>query len=303
LPKDLKIIFVTDIHGSTRVFRKALNATKMFNIDYLVLGGDLVGKGVLPLYKQGDRYYDINGMPFEKSDIEQINKNGYYVYTLDSKKELENLTATDIDKIYAKFVEEQLTSWFELTRNKISSIPIVWNFGNDDPLFLEEIFKKHEVEVKDVFELDNSSSPLLIVNCSYTNETPYKSFRIVPDYLLFNKAEEKIKEALGYSNNLIFNFHAPPYNTKIDKALVNGKWEHVGSRAVRELIEKYQPLLGLHGHVHESSDKDKIGNTMVVNPGSLYQEEILRYSIIVIKREVKGIGVSYKVSSVNILRG
>jgi len=302
LAKDLKMVFVTDIHGSTPVFKKALNLVKMSNADYLVLGGDLAGKGVLPLYKQGDRYYDIDGTSFEKSDVEQIRKNGYYIYSLDSKKELENLTPADIDRMYAKFVEEQLVNWFELVKNKIPNKPIVWNFGNDDPLFMEEIFKKNDIEVKDVFELDSSSSPLLVVNCSYTNETPYKSFRIAPEYLIFNNAEEKIKKALERSNNLIFNFHAPPYNTKIDKALINGKWEHVGSRSVRELIEKYQPLLGLHGHIHESSGKDKIGNTIVVNPGSLYQEEILKYSIIVIKRDIKGLVVSYKVSSVNILQ-
>jgi len=302
LAKDLKMVFVTDIHGSTTVFRKVLNAAKILNTDYLVLGGDLAGKGVLPLYRQGDKYYDINGTSFEKSEVEQIKKNGYYIYSVDDKKELENLTPIDVDKIYAKFIEEQFVSWFEVIKNKIPNTPIIWNFGNDDPLFVEEIFKKHNVEVKDIFELDNSSSPLLVVNCSYTNETPYKSFRIVPDYLLFNKAEEKIKEALTHSSNLIFNFHAPPYNTKIDKTIVNGKWEHVGSRSVRDLIEKYQPLLGLHGHVHESSDKDKIENTIILNPGSLYQEEILKYSIIVIKRDIKGLGVSYKVSSVNILQ-
>jgi Icc-related predicted phosphoesterase len=55
---------------------------------------------------------------------------------------------------------------------------------------------------------------------------------------------------------------------------------HVGSTAIRKLIEKYQPLLGMHGHIHESYAEDKIGSTVVLNPGSEYTEGILRSFII-----------------------
>lgn len=302
MARDLKLLFVTDIHGSTIVFKKTLNLAKTISPDYLVFGGDLVGKGVVPLYKEGDRYYYTDGSSFGQEDVEQIQKNGYYIYLLDNKKELENLTRADIERIFVKNVEDQISAWFELIKQRIPNTNIIWNFGNDDPIFLEEVFKKHETEVRGVVELDNSGSPLLIINCSYTNETPYESFRIVPNYLLYNKAEEKIKKALERSQNLIFNFHASPYNTKIDIAFIKGKWEHVGSRSVRELIEKYKPLLGLHGHIHESSDKDKIGNTIVVNPGSVYQEDFVKYAIINIKRELKGLTVSYKVASVGVFQ-
>ncbi|RLG63511.1 hypothetical protein DRO02_06455 [archaeon] len=51
---------------------------------------------------------------------------------------------------------------------------------------------------------------------------------------------------------------------------------HAGSKSVRYVIEKYQPLVSLHGHIHESFGFCKIGRTYCVNPGSEYAEGILR---------------------------
>lgn len=57
----------------------------------------------------------------------------------------------------------------------------------------------------------------------------------------------------------------------------------VGSVAVREAIEQYQPLIGLHGHIHESRGATRIGRTVCVNPGSEYGEGILRGVIVEIE--------------------
>jgi len=71
----------------------------------------------------------------------------------------------------------------------------------------------------------------------------------------------------------IFLFHTPPYQTNLDRAALDGKFfDHVpldvnvGSIALRRFIEEKQPLLTLHGHIHESSEitgfwSDKIGKT------------------------------------------
>jgi Icc-related predicted phosphoesterase len=53
-----------------------------------------------------------------------------------------------------------------------------------------------------------------------------------------------------------------------------------GSQVVRDAIQKYQPLLSLHGHIHESRGVIKIGRTTAVNPGSEYGEGILRGAIV-----------------------
>jgi Icc-related predicted phosphoesterase len=80
----------------------------------------------------------------------------------------------------------------------------------------------------------------------------------------------------------IFNLHVPPYDSSLDTApaltdelevVMSGsapKMIPVGSTAVREVIERYQPLLSLHGHVHESAGATNIGRTLCINPGSDY---------------------------------
>jgi hypothetical protein len=89
-------------------------------------------------------------------------------------------------------------------------------------------------------------------------------------------------------SNCIFNLHCPPYDSGIDIApKLNDELRPVlnagqpvmipvGSTAIKAAIGKYQPLLGLHGHVHESSGVVELGRTLCLNPGSEYGEGILR---------------------------
>jgi Icc-related predicted phosphoesterase len=58
--------------------------------------------------------------------------------------------------------------------------------------------------------------------------------------------------------------------------------EHVGSPAIKKAIDKYQPLLGMHGHIHESMGTFKVGRTLCINPGSEYTEGILRCMLVVL---------------------
>ncbi|MCL5257074.1 MAG: phosphoesterase, partial [Chloroflexi bacterium] len=83
----------------------------------------------------------------------------------------------------------------------------------------------------------------------------------------------------------IFNLHAPPYRSGLDDApelkenlqmVAGGATKPVGSKAVRAIIEKYQPMLGLHGHIHEGKGEQKIGRTMCINPGSAYGDWVLQ---------------------------
>jgi Icc-related predicted phosphoesterase len=60
--------------------------------------------------------------------------------------------------------------------------------------------------------------------------------------------------------------HTPPLKTTTDRI---GSGVHVGSRAVRAFIEEYQPVFCLCGHIHEARSQDRIGNTLVINPGMI----------------------------------
>ena len=88
------------------------------------------------------------------------------------------------------------------------------------------------------------------------------------------------------------NFHCPPAETSLDQApaltddlrpiVFGGRvmTKPVGSTSMRAAIEQHQPLLGLHGHIHESRGAERLGRTLCVNPGSDYGEGILRGAII-----------------------
>ncbi len=71
---------------------------------------------------------------------------------------------------------------------------------------------------------------------------------------------------VAFGTPSIFVVHQPPYGTITDLA---HKDMHVGSRSVREAIERHKPLICFCGHIHESSGMDKIGDTLIVNPGPL----------------------------------
>jgi Icc-related predicted phosphoesterase len=98
---------------------------------------------------------------------------------------------------------------------------------------------------------------------------------------------ERLANELSDSGHAIFNLHPPPYDTGLDEAPLldesltvqtsagQAKMSPVGSRAVREILERVQPLVGLHGHIHESAGFKKIGRTVAINPGSDYGTGIL----------------------------
>ncbi len=77
---------------------------------------------------------------------------------------------------------------------------------------------------------------------------------------------EKAHAAVAGSRRLLLVSHTPPLDTATD---VVGRQTHVGSRAVREFIERVQPDVCLTGHIHEARAEDAIGRTRIVNPGAL----------------------------------
>jgi Icc-related predicted phosphoesterase len=142
--------------------------------------------------------------------------------------------------------------------------------GNDDLMINMDLMQKFEKT--GIFRLINQKAHRLgkkyVAGYSYVNETPF----LIKDW---ERPEERIKKDLENLAKLsdpkktIYVMHAPPLGTHLD-VIFSGT--HVGSRAIREFIQKKQPYLTLHGHIHESCRmsgiwKDIIGRTVSVNPG------------------------------------
>lgn len=294
------------MHGSEGVWKKFLNASAMLKVEVAICGGDLTGKMVVPVIKCGGgryKYYlmgktnmiDHDGLEKAFKDIRGI---GYYPYLTDERG-YEDMTGNPkkVDEVFTEVMSSTLENWFDLIRQKLSSqTRVIVCPGNDDRFLVDEIADRHKDVINaegKVVQIDDSHE---MVSTGWVNPSPWRTSREEEDEKLERRLEEYISK-LNDVENAIFNFHAPPYQSKLDDAPQLDKdlnpvirsgsvvMVPVGSKAVRNMIQKYQPFLGLHGHIHESSGSVKIGKTYCVNPGSEYAEGVLRAYLIEFKKD------------------
>jgi Icc-related predicted phosphoesterase len=296
-----RILFATDMHGSEGVWRKFLNASAMLKVNVAVCGGDLTGKMIVPVVERKDgkcAYYHMGKTQVVDScDVEKAIKDikgiGYYPYST-NESEYEEMVNNPkkVDKIFHEVMISTIKNWLDLIPQKVpSETRVVVCPGNDDREPVDDIVNNHKHVINGegkVVEIDDSHE---MISCGWTNPSPWNTTREEEE----EKLEERLERYISQLRNVesaIFNFHAPPYQTKIDEAplldkdlnpIVQGGrvvMVPVGSKAVKKMIEKYQPFLGLHGHIHEASGSIKIGRTHCVNPGSEYAEGIIRAFLI-----------------------
>jgi len=312
-----RIFFSVDVHGSTGVWRKWLSAPDFFKADVLMLCGDLTGKALVPLVRQKDGSYNLAywGMKFNlKTDKEiaeaeeRLANSGIYPFR-STPEEIEELKKNPdrVSRMMMEAVKSRIREWLDLALEKIDLKKIqVWAMpGNDDFHEIDEVMKSYQ-DRGIAFLLDTvvEIAGIETISLSYVNPTPWNTPREATEPELA-KMIDRLVGKLKDPSRSIFNFHCPPYGTKLDSApeldknlkpiTVGGapQFIHVGSKAVLEAEKKYSPLLGLHGHIHESGATDNVGNVPVINPGSEYGEGILRGVMIEASKE--GISKYWKV--------
>jgi Icc-related predicted phosphoesterase len=301
-----RIFFSTDIHGSETCFLKFVRAADYYKADALVLGGDITGKAVVPLIEMKDggvsaTFLGRDYVARTSEETEKLKKLardvGYYVFMTDSDRWAEiNSDRSKMSELFIKLASERVRQWAEISGQKLRErkLKIYVTGGNDDPFEIDDVIKASESFVYCHDQLVDLLGHEMI-STGYANMTPWELPRDISEEELARIIEElavRVKDM----KNAIFNFHAPPHSSKLDEApklsremQAQPDFIPVGSTAVRSAIEKYQPLLGLHGHIHESRGAIKIGDTLCVNPGSEYGEGILRGAIINLElRKIKG---------------
>lgn len=300
--KAIKIFFVTDIHGSNVCYRKFLNALKAYQVDVGILLGDLTGKMLIPLIEKagGGWQTTLMGHHTEANTPEELDKlkktiemMGYYwVHLTPDEFQAYKADAQKLDALFNQLMFERLKQWMALADERLAGTPykVYMAPGNDDHFEVDQIIEDSKAIVN-----CNNKNVLVgeheMITCAWTNPTPWNTPREKPDEELEPMLEELVATVRDKSN-AIFNFHAPPYGFALDLApelsanLVQAadRKIHVGSRAVAKMIEKYQPLIGLHGHIHESRGAQKIKRTLIVNPGSEYSEGILKGAVIILEK-------------------
>ncbi|BCU66618.1 phosphoesterase [Sulfolobales archaeon HS-7] len=281
MPSLIKIAFTTDLHGSTVAFNKVVNQFKRLKCDYLIIGGNLVSNETLIVRKSQGKMI-VDGKEVSKAVIDNLAEKTGVNVIIEEGKELEP------NEINAYKLEAQLnraSSWLE----KIKDIKekVIWNLADRDPSELEQVFRKYEIELADdkVIELDN----LYLVSEGFGTNIEGGT-KAITDSELFIRGEKLLKK-VDEPNKVILNFHMPPFQSRIDETSINGKKVNMGSKAVLDLIKEFNPLLGLHGHVHHPEAViSQVGKTKVSNPGSYYEKGFYTMTYAEIERKAVSLG-------------
>lgn len=298
-----RLFFATDLHASERAFRKFVNAAKFYDANALVLGGDVVGKMIVPILRlKNGRYqatYADQTHVAETQDAltrmqEHLGTLGAYFRVMD-EDEYQTLARTRgaTRDLFQTLARERLERWFAFAEERLggTGVKCFWMGGNDDAPEILSVLRERKSDVmmpcdERVVMLDKQHS---MISVGYSTPTPWHTPREISEAVMQEKIEAMMARVADPSR-CIFNLHDPPINSSLDVCarvqegtpprlvLEGGRpvMHNAGSVSVRAAIETYQPLLSMHGHIHESRGTVRIGRTLCVNPGSEYSEGILR---------------------------
>jgi Icc-related predicted phosphoesterase len=303
-----RLFFATDVHGSERCFRKWLNAAAAYGAKALILGGDVTGKLIVPVVDRGGDTWETE--IFEErilvsgdEELAELQKRIRMMgrYDVLVSPEEEQRLAAQPEAVSAAFrvaTTESLRRWTELAAQRLgdTDVPVYMILGNDDDPELADVLRDSafvQYAEDGICELPGGWQML---SFGPSTPTPWHTPREMEEA----KIEAAVAQLAGQVDDMkrtIFNIHCPPSDTHLDQApeldadlrpVVDAsglRMMSVGSTAVREAIERHQPPLGLHGHVHESPGASKLGSSLCINPGSEYADGILRGAIVELDAE------------------
>jgi Icc-related predicted phosphoesterase len=300
-----KLFFATDIHGSDICWKKFISAGKFYGVDVIILGGDMTGKAIVPIIHQGGDTYkavllEQASILHGEDKVQEMEKNiksrGYYPYRT-TPDEIAELDANPerVDEIFHTEVLKTAERWLTYADEKLEGTGIRCYVapGNDDMFELDDVIRtsKHvQLAEGQVIELDGRHE---MINSGWSNITPWNTYREEEDDRLRVRFDAMIHQ-LQDPRNSVFNLHVPPYGSTLDdvpeltedltpkhagRSLVP-----VGSHAVRDIIMEHQPILGLHGHIHEGKGAIRLGKTLCINPGSMYEQGRLLGAVVTLAR-------------------
>lgn len=305
-----KLFYATDVHGSERTWKKFLNAAKFYGADALVMGGDVMGKLAIPIIREAggtwratihgrvERVDSADGVAAVRAKIGDL---GFYDVAMDEDEYRATQADPDaVERLFVRLATERLASWIDLAETRLAGtgIKVYATGGNDD--LTEVMATMDRTDTQAFVACEDRAVPIddehVMISMPYVNPTPWRTPREADEPALAEKIA-RLADPFADHAKVIFNFHAPPADSTLDTCpmldastdppsqVVRGGQpvlHGAGSTSIRASIERYQPMLGLHGHIHESQAAARLGRTVCVNPGSEYGEGILRGCLITI---------------------
>lgn len=298
MAKPTRIFFVADLHGSAICWRKFINAAKVYRADVLLVGGDIAAKTLTPVFaSRGGWRATLDGTVRTASTLTELEglegwlRDGATVPFRTTEPEWGELRGRDgaLDRVFERLACEELHRWLDWARPRLetTSTRLLVGLGNDDLTPMEQVVSNDgfaELTDREILRLDDDHEMLTL---PYSNPTPWKTHRELSEPEIARYLDDGMAK-LGRPETAVLNAHVPPSGTPLDlaprldasltKVMAPGgqtDMVHVGSTAVRAALEQYQPLIGLHGHIHESRGSTTFGRTIAMNCGSAYTEGAL----------------------------
>jgi Icc-related predicted phosphoesterase len=289
----MRLFFATDVHGSENCWRKFLNSGKHYEADVVVLGGDMTGKALVPIVHVGgenwhssllDVRHELNGKDEVETFEEAVKRRGYYPFRT-TREELAELEGDEDrrDRLFHQHMLETLQRWMELADERLAgeNIDCFVCPGNDDQFEADEIIAQaRHVQLAEgrVVEMGDFQ----MASTGWANRTPWDTYREEDESELAARIQKMAEDVTTPPEKTIYSFHCPPYGSGLDDApeltadlrpkYAGRSIVPCGSTAVREAIERDQPILSLHGHIHEAKGTTRLGRTLAINPGSSYEQ-------------------------------
>jgi Icc-related predicted phosphoesterase len=294
----VRIYFCSDIHASRKCWKKFLNSWKFYGADHIAVGGDITGKFVVPIVETGGGRYTTTFMGIERkvSGPEQLETlrvriadSGQYdfVTTPDELATYQD-DHSRIDALFRRLVIERAEQWVAEADQKLrgTGVRCFVSGANDDFFEVDDVIASSEV-IEDpngtVIQLEGGFE---LMGMGYGNPTPWACPRDIPEDELAKRIDDTAA-GVKRMDRTIMSLHVPPLDSGLDIApklddylrprvgAAGLEMVPVGSTATRDAIVRYRPMLGLHGHIHESKGVRKLAGTTIANPGSEYGEGVL----------------------------
>ena len=297
-------LFITDLHGNIDALRRAVTrATASMDLRHLMIGGDIAPNLITVQLRDGEyvlRHESVYGASIQEDFRSRLRAGKQYrsndqhgkrsvkttidadvasVLSLgddETRALLAPLSTFDFLRVRQRqFVEMEflplLQTWID------AGIEIFVMLGNDDFAELESLLLEHEHpgRLTSIHNRVVSLGTGFVLGYSCVLSKPFR-------YRYWERSEEEFSSDLARliakcdTSKTVLSIHMPPHGTNLDMVGTDGS--HVGSHAVRRLIQDHPVRIGLFGHIHEShlvsgSRHDRIGDVDVINPGGYHDDE------------------------------
>jgi len=313
-----RLYIASDFHAAEKAWRKFVNAIRLnvYKADAALLAGDLTGKAIVPIVQNDGRYetelFGVHRSARGEEELIQLERDiadvGYYSFVTTSDEAARLATEeAERDQLLERLMSERVEAWMALATERLAEgqVPLYLIPGNDDDFVIDPILDRDEfAPVNADGKVLDMPGDLQLLACGWSNHTPWHTPREETEDDLYARLDALARQVRD-PRRAVFMIHVPPHDSGLDTAplldenlrptvsagdVLRGP---VGSTAVRRLIETYQPVLAIHGHIHESGGERKIGQTLCINPGSEANHGILRGYLVDIGR--KGVELAQRV--------